>query len=162
MLSEPLEMHILASILWTSRVFFKLCCQELVHIAQNRRNRDSPATNSWPLRPFHAHFPSVPSPSLHRCPRFENCFLRNLGESQFCSKWKFGWVSPFSFLHIEDLARYAVSANKTGAQRPSLLTEMELARQEMNYFYNSWLDLKGSIWKRDLCDRPLSTQAKHH
>ena len=37
---------------------------------------------------------------------------------------------------------------------------MELARQEMNYFYNSWLDLKGSIWKRDLCDRSLSTQAK--
>ena len=40
---------------------------------------------------------------------------------------------------------------------------MELASSGtsmMNYFYNSWLDLKGSIWKRDLCDRPLSTQAK--
>ena len=66
----------------------------------------------------------------------------------------------FLFTPLRISRRYAVSANKTGAQRPSLLTEMELARQEMNYFYNSWLDLKGSIWKRDLCDRPLSTQAK--
>ena len=157
MLSEPLEMHILASILWTSRVFFKLCCQELVHIAQNRRNRDSPATNSWPLRPFHAHFPSVPSPSLHRCPRFENCFFRNLGEStQFCKVNGNSMGLPvFFFTPLRISRRYAVSANKTGAQSPCLPPEMELARQEMNYFYNSWLDLKGSIWKRDLCDRPL-------
>tara|TARA_B110000259_G_C13741628_1_gene292714 strand:- start:191 stop:523 length:333 start_codon:yes stop_codon:yes gene_type:complete len=66
----------------------------------------------------------------------------------------------FFFTPLRISRRYAVSANKTGAQSPCLPPEMELARQEMNYFYNSWLDLKGSIWKRDLCDRPLSTQAK--
>ena len=107
MLSEPLEMHILASILWTSRVFFKLCCQELVHIAQNRRNRDSPAINSWPLRPFHSHFPSVPSPSLHRLPSIRKLFFEKSRrvKTQFCKVNGNSNGSPrFLFYTIEDLA----------------------------------------------------------
>ena len=82
-------------------------------------------------------------------------------KTQFCKVNGNSDGSPrFLFYTLRISRRYAVSANKTGAQSPCLPPEMELARQEMNYFYNSWLDLKGSIWKRDLCDRPLSTQAK--
>ena len=103
----PLEMHILASILWTSRVFFKLCCQELVHIAQNRRNTDSPATNSWPLLPFHSHFPSVPSPSLASLPSIRKLFFEKSRrvKTQFCKVNGNSNGSPrFLFYTIEDLA----------------------------------------------------------
>ena len=58
------------------------------------------------------------------------------------------------FYHVELAWRYAVSPNKIGAQRPCLPPEMELARQEMNYFYNSWLDQHG-LFEKEICATDL-------
>jgi hypothetical protein len=48
---------VLASVSLLSRVHFRRCCQELVHIAQTRRNKNSAAAtmcDSWLLSCYHA------------------------------------------------------------------------------------------------------------
>lgn len=62
---HPFDMLVLVSVSLLSRVHLRRCCQELVHIAQTRQNRNSAAANSWLLSCYHALPLLLSTPASH-------------------------------------------------------------------------------------------------